>query len=383
MPTTASPGPVPELHRAHLLLGAGIYGPRKELVGRIEQLVLNRELDSVAYIVLGLDAKTRTALPLATIGRNNDGLLSTDVTAANIWRAPRFDSEKLTEMTSESFAFEVDKFYKDHSTRYLVDAGTTASAGERGRAHRHTLVSAGSPYLAATRLIGLGVRIDSGNLGSIRDLVFEERDGRVIYGVISFPGFAPVQMVVVPWKALIIRPQEGMARLDIDRSALETLAFSGASFPDLSDRAYTTRLFQTFGREPSWQVYGYAPQEPDPNAAWRADSDFNRKFDTARLEVVVGSVENVLTFVPGPGATNGLRWRVRTPEGDVVTVLAGPKAYCERIGLSLKDGDGVTIRGSEATVDGRSVILVSEVVINGALYRIRDMNGQPLWQPSE
>ena len=379
---TGSSASVPALERAYLLLGAGVYDSHNRVLGRIAQIVLNRELDSVAYVVLELDEKTKTEvpLPLAAIRRNNDGLLSTDITAANIWRAPRFDGEKLLEMGEQSFAVKVYNFYKDHSTRYLLETGAVAPTGGSGRSEGGAVVPNGSPYLAVTRLIGLGVRVDSGNLGSIRDLVFDRNEGRIVYGVISVPGIVPRKMVVVPWTALEMRLHDGVAMLYAARSTLGLLAFSNANFPNLIDQTYTSRLLQTFGREPSWQVYGYAPRKHDPNAVWRAGSDFNRNFDRTRLKLVEGSVENVLTFVPGPEAAAGLRLRIRTDQGDTVTVLAGPMAYCDMIGLMMKDGDKVTIRGSESTIDERPVVLASEVLIGGALYRIRDQDGQPLWQ---
>jgi hypothetical protein len=79
------------------------------------------------------------------------------------------------------------------------------------------------------------------------------------------------------------------------------------------------------------------------------------------------------------GATGGLRLRVMTTDGKLVTVFAGPISYAEQKDFFVMPGDQISITGSEATIRSRTVILASELKKGTQTLELRDKDGKPLW----
>jgi len=63
-----------------------------------------------------------------------------------------------------------------------------------------------------------------------------------------------------------------------------------------------------------------------------------------------------------------------------IEVQIGSKAFLERNGFKLKNGDMVTVIGIPAAMNSRKIVLAREVhSVNGTL-RVRDYMGLPLWE---
>jgi len=78
------------------------------------------------------------------------------------------------------------------------------------------------------------------------------------------------------------------------------------------------------------------------------------------VKTITGTAESVGRFkregAPA-GATAGLRLRMKTTDGQTVTVYAGPVSFAEQKDFFAMSRDQITITGSETKIRSRSVIL--------------------------
>lgn len=210
--------------------------------------------------------------------------------------------------------------------------------------------------------------------------------GHVVYTVVALGGFWGFgeEYALVPSNAVNLRAQRDYARLDTTKETLEAIAFDPDEWPNLSSRSYAQQVYSRFDEQPYWIVLGYtAPsqeQQAASDKAWAADSDYNKKFDAQNTKTIEGTVENVGTFEPETGVSEGLRLRVRTDDGKIVTVYAGPQWYAQQKGFSLSSGDKIKVTGSEATIQDRSVILSSKIESGDKTLELRGDDGKPKWK---
>ena len=386
--TPAKEAAVPtRLEQANTIMGSEVYDARGYPIGRVSQVLLGREFNRVALTLItsNKDPKEQFPVPVTAFRRDAVSRLTIDVMATDLSRVPKVESGDWLALTNAGFLEKIDFFFKGRSDLYKEAAKLNEPPVLGAREDTGMMKPKVTSYQKLTKLIGLGIRArDADMAGNLEDLVVDLTDGKVVYGVLSLnpPGESEM-LVAVPWTAIEVRPRQRQANVDATIATLHSLAFLPTSLPDLQDRTFASRIYQAFGREPYWQVYGYAPREADRKAGWLVGSAFNRSFDLKKAKSYVGLVDSVGTFVPETGAADGLRLRVRIEPGEFITVFVGPKAYTDRKRLDLHQGSEVTFTGCEATLDGRSVIVASEVQAGGQIYRVRDGNGQPLWRPTD
>ncbi len=244
-------------------------------------------------------------------------------------------------------------------------------------------------YRRVSNITGTSVRNAEGeDIGDIEDFVIDASQGQVAYAVISFGGFWGIgeKFAAVPATAIQIQPRRNVARLDADRDTLEKIAFDADEFPDLSNREYAQRLHETFNAEPYWTVMGYVGADQDQAAsqkAWGTDSQFAKHFDAKNVTTIQGTVQSIGNFQPegaAPGAPGGMRIRLTTDDGNLVTVYAGPQWYAQQNDFYVKPGDKISVTGSQTKIGWRPVLVASQIKAGDRTLRLRSETGQPLWQ---
>lgn len=257
-------------------------------------------------------------------------------------------------------------------------AGVVASAANRDIQHRRI-----------SNLTGTSVRNAEGeDIGDIEDFVIDASQGQVAYTIVSFGGFWGIgeKFAAVPATAIQIQPRRNVARLDADRQTLEKVAFDSDEFPDLSNRQYAQQLHETFHAEPYWTVMGYVGAGQDQAAsqkAWGTDSQFARHFDATNVTTIQGTVQSIGNFRPegaAPGSPGGMRIRVTTDDGNLITVYAGPQWYAQQNDFHIKPGDKIRVTGSQTKIGWRPVLVASQLQAGDRTLRLRSETGQPLWQ---
>lgn len=114
----------------------------------------------------------------------------------------------------------------------------------------------GGRALTASRLIGDPVVNGKGeDLGRIEDLVIDPKSGHIDYAVLSFGGFLGMgdKLFAVPLEAMRLSPEERRFILDVDKERLKQApGFDKNHWPDTSDRAFGTKVYNYYGYEPRW-----------------------------------------------------------------------------------------------------------------------------------
>jgi sporulation protein YlmC with PRC-barrel domain len=237
-----------------------------------------------------------------------------------------------------------------------------------------------------TEIIGSDVQNrQQEDLGEIEDVAIDTIGGRPVAAVISYGGVLGIgeRTAVVPWQALRAQPQDEAFALNIREDSLDRLALADDQQINLRDRMFLQRVYRQFDQQPYWETYGYAV-EGAQESAWAADSEFNQQFDAQNTRTIQGRITSFGSFRPDAQATRGLRLRVESQEGQDVIVYTGPTAWmmqqAQQKNISLRNGQQISVTGSPAQIDGRSVLLAQSININGQTIELRDRQGQPQWE---
>jgi sporulation protein YlmC with PRC-barrel domain len=96
----------------------------------------------------------------------------------------------------------------------------------------------------ASPLLGSRVKNMAGeDLGTLEEFMIDIEEGRIVYAVLSFGGFLGVgnKLFAIPWKALMLKPQENLFILDVDKERLEDApGFNRDHWPDTANPQWDT-----------------------------------------------------------------------------------------------------------------------------------------------
>jgi sporulation protein YlmC with PRC-barrel domain len=111
----------------------------------------------------------------------------------------------------------------------------------------------------ASNLIGKKVtNLEGENLGDIKDLVINWRDGGIVaYAVLSFGGFMGVgdKLFAVPWDALILSPNKEHFILNIEKEKLKQApGFDKDNWPDMTSPDWEQVVYRFYEVPPQGKV---------------------------------------------------------------------------------------------------------------------------------
>jgi sporulation protein YlmC with PRC-barrel domain len=400
----------PSLERANELIGARVINDRQERLGRIEDILLTPNRNAVSYAVLahggflGFGGKF-FAVPWTEFEIRDDEniLVLPNVSPADLREAPGFDRDNWPttadrywlrryvrgELTPDQpgdippphgeGALDVRE-YREHPELAPVETiePPTAMVPEAREDIRYRRVSG---------LTGTSVQnLQGETLGDLDDLVIDMHEGHVAYGVLSMRrGFLGLsrELAVVPWSAIDVLSEPGAARLDMDRETLQAMAFRPADFPNLADPQYSREIHQRFGATPYWEVFGFVADPDQMDSAvspWTQGSAYHALYDPDTVRMIHGTVESLGTFRLEGTAIEGVFLRIRTDEGEAVTVHAGPLPYLERQEITFRYGDRIMVTGSPAELGRRDIFIASQIRKVDHTLDLRDEQGRPQWR---
>lgn len=284
----------------------------------------------------------------------------------------------------------------------LYDEGDPEIYRESDPMQQRQMQGQAQQYFKLTNLIGMDVEDQQQEqFGSLEDIIVDTREGRLVYGIVSYGGFLGIaeDMAAVPWNSLEIMPQENMITMNANQDVLDQFAFEPGDIQRLEDQQYSRRLHEQFNEEPYWVVYGYAPADTQgqrqpqgrmtqgrmqqsrrqQSQVWGESGTYSQAFDPANTQSYSGTIQSTGTFRLGQGAMDGLRLRIRTDEGQTQTVYAGPRAYVNQQGIRLQNGDQVEITAAEGNLNNRQVLIASEIKKDDQTLTLFDDQGKPSW----
>ena len=114
----------------------------------------------------------------------------------------------------------------------------------------------GPELMGAETLIGDLVFNHQGEeLGEIKEIMLDMRNGKVGYAVMSFGGFLGMgdKLFAVPWNALKLDTRNHRFVLHVEKDRLtDAPGFDKGRWPDMADHAWTANIHNYYGTTPYW-----------------------------------------------------------------------------------------------------------------------------------
>lgn len=405
----------PVLEKADNLIGAKVVNERGEQLGTIEDIVLTPDHSGINYVVLshgwswGAGGKV-FAVPWSQfqIRPGEKVLVLSNVSKADLDRAKGFDRSHWPATADENWLGIARGSMTPPPLGYVPPSGNEGTAVAPGapaynerapvppRSDRDVVGApmtprAGEPYgsmaydikaLRVSELTGKTVRdLQGDRLGKLDDVVIDTHQGKVAFGIVSMRSGAlglGKDYAAVPWPAFQFVDRAGAIRLDTTSETLAAIAFKGDNFPNLADPQYTRQLYERFRVAPYGQTLGFVPGREMERGGSSASL-----YNPQAVQTLHGTIQSVGTYPLPDMAGQGVLLNVKTDDGRILPVQAGPRPYVEKQNFIFHEGDEVTITGSPAMIAGQNVILASQIKLGDKTLNLLSKEGKPLWSTDE
>jgi sporulation protein YlmC with PRC-barrel domain len=238
-------------------------------------------------------------------------------------------------------------------------AGETAQPGEAATAERPTQFW----LKKASDLTGMQVlNAQDEELGDLNQLIVDPREGRIVYGIVSYGGVLGIggKLVAVPWSALELQPAQDAFVIDATKETLDELAFSSGDWPDLSNEQWALETHRAFEQQPYWEVFGYTIYEAAPAMG--------------QVKTIQGEVTSI------DRTRDEVRAQVQSADGQTHTVKLAPQSFLDQQTVTIEEGDQLTIQAQAHTENGQTIYKAHSVQKNGQQLQLRDAQGKARWQ---
>jgi sporulation protein YlmC with PRC-barrel domain len=112
----------------------------------------------------------------------------------------------------------------------------------------------GPEIMGANTLTGNDVyNNEEEDLGDIKEIMIDMRNGRVAYAVLSFGGFLGMgeKLFAVPWSALKLDTENKRFVLDVEKEDLKDApGFDKDNWPDMADPIWASKIHSYYGTDP-------------------------------------------------------------------------------------------------------------------------------------
>ncbi|MEF8746811.1 MAG: PRC-barrel domain-containing protein [Candidatus Accumulibacter propinquus] len=109
----------------------------------------------------------------------------------------------------------------------------------------------GPGLMGATTLVGDDVCNPHGeDVGEIKEIMLDMRNGEVAYAVLSFGGFLGMgeKLFAVPWRALQLDTENKRFVLNVDQDRLKNApGFHKSNWPDMADQSWAREIHAYYG----------------------------------------------------------------------------------------------------------------------------------------
>jgi sporulation protein YlmC with PRC-barrel domain len=403
----------PKLERAKDLIGSKVVNDKDEHLGTVKDVVLTPNRDAINYVVLARESgiwgvgEKYFAVPWSQfqVRPGEKLLILSGVSKADLDKAPGFDKDHWPAMARANWlGIEPSPGMTppEHAAMPTPSEQGMATTPESQAARAVPMTD--MQQFRLTKLFGTHIRnLQGENLGKLDNVMIDVSQGRLAYGIVAIrSGFLGMNkdFAAVPWTVLDWTSQAGIARLDANKETLASIAFSRDNFPNLEDPQYSRQLYERFHATPYWegQSLGFVPGQEDrsvpppsagemkaPNSAATEMNNHKDKrqhalsYNPDAVQTLHGTVQSVGTYRIEGTAVEGVLLHVRTDDGRMVSVQAGPRPYLDSQNIRFNQGDPVTITGSVAKIGERETILASQIQVADKTLALRASDGKPLW----
>jgi len=371
------------LLRASKLIGLDIHDAKGEDLGEVNNLVIDPSCACARIAIVSYGGAlgvgdSKVAVPIKALRIASDGSKATlDITKERLSQAPKFDENNWDVVVDKNWNQTVHQYFNVKSDGEFQDS----TKGPDNKALKP---------LKGSEVVGMDVRNrQDEDLGEIEDLMIDVNSGRIGYAVLSYGGVLGVneKLFAVPWQSLTVTPQGDQIVLGVEKDKLANApGFDKNDWPDMNDLNWSKDVHAFYGSDPNW-IYGYSPAEGSRDSGaragdksgWDAQSEYNRKFNNASVQTYKGAITDISSDEPMDGMSDAAVLTLRGDQGQEMAVHLGPNWFIENQDHQFKENDQVEITGCQVDLNGKKVIMASEVKRGGDVLRLRDKNGRPLW----
>ncbi len=381
-----SHGHAENLQSVNDAIGKEIMNHQDQTLSEIRDVIVDKNRDRVYYVVLSAQDALRP-VPWSAFSHDDKGRCRLNIAQNDFETAPTVDTlneQSIQTLAGSDYRQKVKDFYSQRISgmeKSMLDKATRWMKEILGSDEKPNLILCSS-------IIGLDVRNKQGDtLAELENLVVDTRKGHIAYGLVSFGGMWGIgeDTAAVPWNSLTLRTDQGFSRIDATEQTLNASVIEEDNIAQLSQPQFARQIHDRFGTQPYWEVFGFvAPQKEKMSMdAWMPNSSYNQSFDPAKITTIKGTIKSVGTFRPEQGAAAGTRLKVKTQQGQSMTVYAGPCGFAKHKDVQLKTGSDITITGSKTKVGDKTVLMACEIQTEGETLTLRDPQGNPKWDMQE
>lgn len=223
-------------------------------------------------------------------------------------------------------------------------------------------------------------------VGKADEVVFDAYGGRVAFVVVSFGGFLGINdtLVPLPWDMFQVGSDGKLFAGNITKDQLKDAPrFEKNDWAELKDPAFGGRVYQHYGRRSNWLTEGGAVRDgagPTRDGAGSMGEDnYTRLYNGGTAAEYTGTVKEVDYNQAVTGAAGTTLVVIDTNNGEMSAHLA-PRTFLDQNSVSLNKGDKVTIRGRTAMVDGKKVLIATDIrTADGKTLTLRNKEGGGVW----
>jgi sporulation protein YlmC with PRC-barrel domain len=140
-----------------------------------------------------------------------------------------------------------------NTPQYPTQSGTGARIVGKGGT---TAAGPGPDVMAASTLDSDRVLSSDGEeVGKIKEIMLDVRDGRIAYAVMTSGGFLGIgnKLLAIPWSALTLDTSRKCFVLNVSSVRVkEAPGFDKDQWPAMADLSWATTLHQYYGTQPYW-----------------------------------------------------------------------------------------------------------------------------------
>lgn len=365
------------LTKATDIIGMRVEDKDGKKIGDIRNLAVNAEHGHVRYAIV--DNGNGKLYPIPTMAlryHHNQKRAVVDTTVERMKDAPEFKPEGWNTIGDQKWAKVVYEFYSIKRTPEL----------DKERPE----------FLPAGQVIGSRVESPRGDaLGSIKDLAVDTDKHVVQYAVFEFGG--KDRLFAAPWEAMNFKDNGKKAVLrGVDRDDLKDApGFPNSKWPTVKELGWKNDT--NFDSRPPHWLYGYKEggggggggggnnnnnnnNDGDRGVmgGWQTNSKYNDLFKKNSIERIEGTIVRTDTVTPMRGMDPGVVIVVKDGDRNIPVHL-GPEWFIRHQQDKFTDGDRVQVTGSRVDLDGKPVVLATQVRMGGRTLTLRNENGVPVW----
>lgn len=359
-------------YKASQLMGVAVEAKGGEKIGDIKNLAINTDNGRIRYAIVDGGSGTLYPIPLTAMKfANNRQRATVDTTTERMKDAPTFKPDGWGTIGDSKWGKTVYEFY-----------GLSRSADDdKDR----------PDFVPGAAVVGAKVESRKGDgLGSVKDVMVDTEKNAVAYTVLDFGRDG--KLFAVPWQSMTVKDSgKKIVMRGVDRDDLkEAPGFPNSRWPTYKDLGWNKDTNYD-SKPPSW-IYGYKDvgggnggggngggADRGAMGGWQSNSKYSQLFNKKSVDKWKGTIVRTDSVVPLKGMDPGTALIVKVEGQGNMNVQLGPEWFIKRQQDKFAEGDEIEIVGSKVDVDQKSVIMATQIRMQGRSLTLRNADGVPTW----